>query len=182
MEVVQYMMTQTATFGGGCFWCTEAVMQDIDGVQSVVSGYAGGDTTNPTYREVCSGRTGHAEVVQVEFDESKVTLRELLRVFFATHNPETRNREGPDVGSQYRSIVLPTDGQRDVTEQVISDLEQNNVYNDIVTEVSELTEFYRAEEKHQDFFNKNPNHPYCRAHIPDKLSKLKSSFPSLADA
>jgi peptide-methionine (S)-S-oxide reductase len=170
-----------ATFGGGCFWCIEAVMEEINGVESSVSGYAGGSTEEPSYREVASGRTGHAEVVQVEFDEDIVSLDELLEVFFAVHNPETKNREGPDVGSQYRSIVLyHNEEQRETTEDMIDRLERDGAYSHIVTEVEQLEHFYTAEEKHQDFFEKNPNYPYCQAHIPQKLKKLRQKYPGLA--
>lgn len=171
-----------ATFGGGCFWCIEAVMEEINGVKSAVSGYAGGSTEEPSYREVASGRTGHAEVVQVEFDEDTVSFDELLEVFFAVHNPETKNREGPDIGSQYRSIVLyHNEEQRETTEDMIDRLERDGVYSHIVTEVEPLENFYKAEEKHQDFFEKNPNYPYCQAHIPQKLEKLRQKYPSLAE-
>jgi peptide-methionine (S)-S-oxide reductase len=174
-------MVNKATFGGGCFWCIEAVMKDIDGVKSVVSGYAGGDSDNPSYSKVCSGNTGHAEVVQVEYDETELSYRDLIKVFFAVHNPETINREGPDIGSQYRSIVLYHDNeQKEIVNEIIQNFEDNNIYDNIVTELKSFDNFYKAEQKHQDFFNKNPNHPYCQAHIPQKLKKLEKRFPSLS--
>jgi peptide-methionine (S)-S-oxide reductase len=169
-------MTAQATFGGGCFWCTEAAMEVLDGVESVTSGYAGGDTDNPTYREVCSGRTGHAEVVQVEYDPDVISYRDLLEVFFATHDPTQLNRQGPDVGSQYRSIVLyHDDAQREQAEAYIEALEPE--YDDeIVTEVEPLERFWRAEEKHQDYFAKNPRDAYCRMHAKPKVEKVRERF------
>lgn len=173
-------MVEKATFGGGCFWCTEAVFKEIAGVRKVISGYAGGHTEDPTYRQVCSGNTGHAEVISLVYDPDEVTYKDLLRVFFATHNPETKNRQGPDVGSQYRSIILHhTERQKSIADEVIDELEREGIYSNIVTEVQKLETFYSAEEKHQDFFEKNPSHPYCQAHIPDKLSYLTDEFPSL---
>lgn len=169
----------TATVGGGCFWCLEEPYKRLRGVKSVTSGYAGGETVNPTYREVCSGSTGHAEVVQVEYNSAEITFKNLLRVFFALHDPTTKNREGPDVGSQYRSIILyHNDKQREVAENYIDELE-GNAYSKIVTEVKPLKEFYRAEEKHQDYYDKNPNQPYCTMHIPPKLDKVTDEFSEL---
>jgi peptide-methionine (S)-S-oxide reductase len=166
---------EKATFGGGCFWCLEAVYQDIDGVEEVVSGYAGGDTPNPTYRQVCSGATRHAEVVQITFDPETVSLRDLVEVFFTIHNPTTKDRQGADVGPQYRSIILYHDeSQRETAEAVIDDLESENVFSDpIVTEVEPLDMFYEAEAKHQDYYKRNPGLPYCQAVIEPKLSKLR---------
>ena len=176
-------MSQTATVGGGCFWCIEAVMQSIESVESVVSGYAGGSVEDPSYRQVCGGRTGHAEVVQVTYDESEITYKEVLEVFFAVHNPETKDRQGPDVGSQYRSIILyNSEEQERVAEEVIERFESDGVYDNIVTEVSPLEHFYVAEDKHQDFYEKNPNYPYCQAHIPSKLKKLEEKFPEISNA
>jgi len=164
---------EKATFGGGCFWCIEAAMKEIDEVKSVVSGYAGGSAQNPTYKQICKGNTGHAEVVQVFYDET--TYKQILQAFFAIHNPETVNREGPDVGSQYRSIILWHDkNQKQIATSLINELESEGVYDDIVTEVTELDTFYKAEKRHQDFYEKNKNHPYCQAHIPEKLSKVNS--------
>ena len=172
-------MTKKATFGGGCFWCIEAVFQDVRGIENVVSGYAGGHVENPSYESVCSETTGHAEVVQVEYDQTEITYEDILRIFFAVHNPETKNREGPDVGTQYRSIVLYHDkDQKDSAKKVIDELEGDS-YQNIVTEVKELSNFYKAEEKHQNFYQKNPNYPYCQMHIPPKLSKLEDKYGEL---
>ena len=169
-------MAAKATFGGGCFWCTEAAMKVLDGVESVTSGYAGGDTDNPTYREVCSGRTGHAEVVQVEYDPDAVGYDDLLEVFFATHDPTQLNRQGPDVGSQYRSIVLYHDGsQRDQADAYIDALDPE-YDDDIVTETEPLGTFWAAEEKHQDYFEKNPRDAYCWMHAKPKVDKVRKRF------
>lgn len=171
-------MSATATFGGGCFWCTEAAMTVLGGVESVTSGYAGGDTDNPTYREVCSGTTGHAEVVQVEYDPSVIGYDDLLEVFFATHDPTQLNRQGPDVGSQYRSIVLYHDEtQREQANAYIEALDPE-YDGDIVTEVEPLETFWRAEEKHQDYFEKNPRDAYCRMHAQPKVEKVRERFAS----
>ena len=171
-------MTTTATFGGGCFWCTEAAMKVLDGIESVTSGYAGGDTDDPTYREVCSGRTGHAEVVQVEYDPDVIGYDELLEVFFATHDPTQLNRQGPDVGSQYRSIVLyHDDAQREQAEAYIEALDPE-YDDDVVTEVEPLETFWRAEKKHQDYFERNPRDAYCRMHAQPKVEKVRKRFAS----
>ena len=169
-------MTETTTLGGGCFWCVEAPLERIEGVESVVSGYAGGHVEDPTYEQICSGSTGHAEVVRVEFDPDVVSFAELLEVFFAVHDPTTKDRQGPDVGSQYRSAVFyETADQRETVERVIEGLE-GEAYDDIVTEVAPLDRFYRAEEYHQDYYAKNPNQPYCSAQIPPKLEKVRAKF------
>ena len=167
--------TEKATLGGGCFWCLEAVYQEIDGVESVVSGYAGGHVASPTYRQVCSGGTGHAEVVQITFDPSRVSYRDLLEIFFTIHNPTTKDREGADVGPQYRSIILHHDEeQREVAESVIRELEEKEVFSDpIVTEVESLDTFYEAEEDHQNYYRDNPSLPYCQSVISPKVSKLR---------
>jgi peptide-methionine (S)-S-oxide reductase len=167
-----------ATFGGGCFWCTEAAMKELDGVQAVTSGYAGGHTDNPSYREVCTGNTGHAEVVQVAFDPEIITYSDLLEVFFATHDPTQLNRQGPDVGTQYRSIVLYHDeDQREQAAAYIDALDEE-YDDDVVTELAELETFYRAEEKHQDYFEKNPNDAYCQMHARPKVEKVREKFQS----
>lgn len=167
---------EIATFGGGCFWCTESVFKSINGVKEVVSGYAGGSVDNPSYRQVMSGETGHAEVVQIHYDKSVISYEELLDVFFEIHNPETKNKEGPDIGSQYRSIILyHTQEQRAIAEEKIEEIE-GTLFDNIVTEVSELKTFYRAETKHQDFFEKNPNSGYCQIYIPPKKSKVEKKF------
>ncbi|WP_256290121.1 peptide-methionine (S)-S-oxide reductase MsrA [Halobellus inordinatus] len=171
-------MTAIATFGGGCFWCTEAAMQELDGVESVTSGYAGGHTENPTYREVCSGSTGHAEVVQIEYDPDVIGYDDLLEVFFATHDPTQLNRQGPDVGSQYRSIVLyHDDEQRRQAEAYVEALDEE-YDDDVVTEIEPLERFWPAEEYHQDYFEKNPNDAYCRMHAQPKVEKVRERFAS----
>jgi peptide-methionine (S)-S-oxide reductase len=169
---------ETATLGGGCFWCIEAPMKELVGVEEVTSGYAGGHVDDPTYEEVCSGETGHAEVVQVTFDPDVVSYRDLLEVFFAIHDPTTEDRQGPDVGSQYRSVVFYHDeSQRETVEAFIVELSDRGVYDDdIVTEIEPLEEFYEAEEYHQDYYEKNPNQPYCAVQIPPKLKKVREKF------
>lgn len=164
-----------ATFGGGCFWCVEAVFEEMEGVAEVISGYAGGERANPSYEEVCSGRTGHAEVVQISFDPGKVSFSELLDHFFATHDPTTLNRQGADVGSQYRSVIFYQDeDQRQAALAKIRELDQSGAFDQpVVTEVEPLPEFYRAEGYHQDYFAKNPNAPYCRIVIAPKLEKAR---------
>lgn len=169
---------ELATLGSGCFWCTEAVFQQLKGVKSVKSGYAGGTTENPTYEQVCTGRTGHAEVIQVEFDPSVISYEELLEVFFETHDPTTMNRQGNDVGTQYRSIILyHSDEQKEIAERVKKRLDESGKWkNPIVTEIKPFTEFYIAENYHQDYYNQNKNQPYCRIVISPKLQKFEKSF------
>jgi len=172
------MATDKATLGGGCFWCLEAVFLDLQGVLSVTSGYAGGSTPNPNYHEVCDGDTGHAEVVQVEFDSSQLSYGDLLRVFFAIHDPTTLNRQGADAGTQYRSVILThSDEQRAAAEEIRGELERDKIFDDpIVTEIAPLTVFYPAEEYHRDYFSRNPNQPYCRAVVAPKVSKFRKQF------
>ena len=167
-----------ATLGGGCFWCVEAVFEEIRGVTDVVSGYAGGDVPNPTYRQVCSGRTGHAEVVQVTFDPDVISYREVLQIFFTTHDPTTLNRQGADVGTQYRSVVFyHDDEQKQIAEEVIQEFEAEDVWGSpIVTQVEPLPTFYRAEDYHQNYFAQNPGQPYCQAVIAPKVSKLRRQY------
>ncbi|MFB6124176.1 MAG: peptide-methionine (S)-S-oxide reductase MsrA [Haloferacaceae archaeon] len=172
-------MTETATFGGGCFWCTEAAMKELDGVASVTSGYAGGETEDPTYEEVCSGTTGHAEVVQVAFDPDAISYGELLEVFFATHDPTQLNRQGPDVGTQYRSIVLYHDDEQRARAEAYVDALDSEYDDDVVTELEPLETFYPAEEYHQDYFERNPNDAYCRMHARPKVEKVREKFRSL---
>ncbi len=169
---------ETATLAGGCFWCLEAVFDELRGVEKVESGYAGGHTTNPTYREVCSGATGHAEVVQITFDPQAVSFKELLQVFFTIHDPTTLNRQGADVGTQYRSAIFyNSPGQRETAEQVIAELTAAKVWDDpIVTEVAQLSEFYPAEEYHRDYYQRNPAQPYCQAVIAPKVAKARKHF------
>ncbi|WP_297885147.1 peptide-methionine (S)-S-oxide reductase MsrA [uncultured Halorubrum sp.] len=170
--------TETATVGGGCFWCVEAAFKQLDGIERVTSGYAGGHADDPTYREVCSGTTGHAEVVQVEYDSDALTYEDILEVFFTVHDPTQLNRQGPDVGSQYRSIVLSHDDeQRQVAENYVEALDEEGGYDDdVVTEVEPLETFYRAEEKHQDYFEKNPADAYCTMHAQPKVEKVRERF------
>jgi len=173
-------MTETATFGGGCFWCIEAALKELRGVEEVTSGYAGGSTSNPTYREVCSGTTGHAEVVQVEYDPEEVSYLELLEVFFKIHDPTTKDRQGPDVGSQYRSIVLyHDDEQREQVEGFIERLNEEVYEDQIVTEVEPLGRFYEAESKHQDYYEKNPADGYCQVQVKPKVKKVRKEFAAL---
>jgi peptide-methionine (S)-S-oxide reductase len=169
---------EVATVGGGCFWCLEAVYIDLIGVQAVQSGYAGGQTHDPTYEEVCGGTTGHAEVVQLRFDPEVITFREILEVFFAVHDPTTPNRQGADVGTQYRSIILHhTPDQREISEEVIRDLDGQDLWSSpIVTEVSPIGDFYPAEDYHDDYFRKNPHQPYCRAVINPKVAQFRTRF------
>ncbi|MEM6288972.1 MAG: peptide-methionine (S)-S-oxide reductase MsrA [Bacteroidota bacterium] len=171
-------MTETIVLGGGCFWCVEAVMKPLRGVERVVSGYAQGHVANPTYREVCSGRTGHNEVVEVTFDPEVISLRDLLTVFFATHDPTTLNRQGNDRGTQYRSGVYPaSEAHREVAEAVKADLDAQGVFADpIVTEIEPLDTFYPAEDYHQDYFERNPAQPYCAAIIAPKVAKLRAEY------
>ncbi len=169
---------QTATFGGGCFWCTEAVFQALSGVTKVTSGYMGGDLKHPTYMEICNGDTGHAEVVQIIFDETIVSFNELLFIFFKTHNPTTPNRQGNDVGSQYRSVIFyENDDQKTQIEQIIAALTQQNIFDKpIITEVVAVTDFYEAEDYHQNYFNDNQGKPYCSFVIQPKLNKFALDF------
>jgi peptide-methionine (S)-S-oxide reductase len=170
--------TETATFGGGCFWCVEAAMKELDGVEAAISGYAGGHVENPTYKAVCSGDTGHAEVVRIEYDPAVIAFEDLLRVFFTVHDPTQLNRQGPDVGTQYRSIVCyESDEQRELTEAFIDELEAEGTYDDdIVTEVEPLETFYEAEPEHQDYYEKNPNDRYCTFNADPKIQKVREKF------
>lgn len=167
-----------ATVGGGCFWCLEAVFEQLEGVQSVESGYAGGHLRDPSYQEVCSGSTGHAEVVQIRFDPQVLTYGDLLGVFFATHDPTTLNRQGADVGSQYRSVILThSDRQRTVAEALIQELETEALFDDpIVTEVAPLETFYPAEAYHREYYRNNPDQAYCRAVISPKVAKFRQRY------
>jgi peptide-methionine (S)-S-oxide reductase len=169
---------EQATLGGGCFWCLEAVFEQLRGVEKVESGYTGGSTTSPTYRQVCAGDTGHAEVVQVTFDPAIIPYREILEVFFATHDPTTLNRQGHDVGTQYRSgIFFHTPQQKEVAESVIAELGAARIWDaPIVTEVVPLTKFYRAEDYHQGYWRGNPGQPYCMAVVSPKVAKLRRQF------
>jgi len=168
---------ETATFGGGCFWCVEAVYQRVDGVKSVVSGYAGGQVPKPTYEAVCTGRTGHAEVCQITFDPSVVSFDEMLLIFFKTHDPTTLNKQGVDVGTQYRSVVFyENEAQREATEKMVAKLIEDKVYRKIVTEISPIPEFFPAEAYHQNYFKLHPKDAYCRNVIDAKVAKFEKLF------
>ena len=169
---------EVATLGGGCFWCLEAVFEQLRGVDKVVSGYAGGHVANPTYRQVCNGNTGHAEVVQITFDPSVLSYRELLEVFFATHDPTTLNRQGPDAGTQYRSAIFyHTPQQKETAEKCIAELNAAQVWDaPIVTEVAPFQKFYRAEDYHQQYLRNNPTQPYCQAVVSPKVAKFRKQF------
>lgn len=168
----------TATLGAGCFWCVEAIFDALRGVSTVVSGYSGGHTENPTYREVCSESTGHAEVVQIEFDENQISFADILRIFFAVHDPTTLNRQGNDIGSSYRSAIFHHDDeQKLVADQIIKEVTDAGIYDDpIVTEVTPFTGFWPAEEYHQEYFENNPTQPYCAAVVAPKVAKFRKAF------
>ncbi len=169
---------ETATLAGGCFWCLEAVFLELRGVESVQSGYAGGSIPNPTYEQVCTGRTGHAEVVQVTFDSSLIGYRDVLEIFFTIHDPTTLNRQGADVGTQYRSAILfHTPEQRATAEAVMAELEAEKVWDQpIVTQLVPFESFYPAEEYHRDDFRRNPGQGYCRAVIAPKVAKVRKAY------
>ena len=171
---------EVATLAGGCFWCLEAVFEELRGVVSVVSGYAGGHVANPGYEAVCTGRTGHAEVVQVVFDPEQVSYRELLEVFFTIHDPTTLNRQGADTGTQYRSAIFThTAAQEQTAREVIRDLEEEGVWDDpIVTQVEPLTQFYPAEDYHASYYRRNPRQPYCQVVIAPKVAKFRQKYLS----
>jgi len=172
------MKIEKIVFAGGCFWCTEAVFRELQGVVSVMPGYAGGNTKDPTYEEVCSGTTGHAEVIEIGYDSSVISLHDLLTVFFATHNPTTLNRQGNDVGTQYRSAIFyNTDKQREEAELFIKDLDMEG--EKVVTELKPLGDFYPAEDYHREYYRKNSDAPYCQIIINPKLKKLRDHFKEL---
>jgi peptide-methionine (S)-S-oxide reductase len=169
---------EIATFGGGCFWCLDGAFRQLRGVEQVESGYAGGRRPNPTYEQVCTGVTGHAEVVRITFDPSIISYRDLLGVLFTIHDPTTLNRQGNDVGTQYRSVIFHHSPEQErVAREVIAELEAEKLWDDpIVTEVAPLPEYYPAEGYHQDYFTKNPNQPYCRAIVGPKISKVRKMY------
>jgi peptide-methionine (S)-S-oxide reductase len=175
MEEQQF---EKATLAGGCFWCTEAVFQRVEGVEKVISGFTGGNIKNPPYREVITGRTGHAEAIEIKFNPNIVTFEELLYIFFATHDPTTLNRQQNDVGTQYRSAVYyHSEAQKGTAEKVINNLEDEKTFKDpIVTELAPASEFYVAEQEHHDYYNQHRNQPYCRVIIDPKVQKLKHAF------
>jgi peptide-methionine (S)-S-oxide reductase len=169
---------ETATFGGGCFWCVEAVFENVRGVKDVVSGYEGGRTKNPNYKQVCTGRTGHAEVCQIKFDPSEVSFEELLEIFWKTHDPTTLNRQGNDIGTQYRSVIFyHSEQQKELAEMYKKKLDASGAFNSsIVTEIKPTDVFYVAEDYHQDYFRNNPNQGYCAAVVRPKVEKFKAVF------
>ncbi len=171
---------ETAILGGGCFWCLEAVFEQLEGVEKVESGYAGGSTPNPTYKAVCGGNTGHAEVLRITFDPSVISFRELLEIFFAIHDPTTLNRQGPDSGTQYRSVIFTSSPeQKSTAEQVIAELTKEKVYaNPIVTEIVPAGEFFKAEDYHQGYFRANPEQGYCQYVVSPKVAKARKLFAS----
>jgi peptide-methionine (S)-S-oxide reductase len=171
---------ETATLGAGCFWCVEAVFDDLRGVEDVVSGYSGGHTENPTYREVCSETTGHAEVTQIKFNPEVISFADILRVFFAVHDPTTLNRQGNDIGSSYRSAIFyHSPEQRAAAEEIIREVTEAGIYdNPIVTEVTAFDKFYPAEDYHQEYFANNPAQPYCAAVVAPKVAKFRKQFVS----
>ena len=166
--------SEKATFGAGCFWCVEAVFQRLEGVKDVVPGYCGGDKDNPTYKEICTGMTGHAEVAQITFDPATISFDELLNMFWQSHDPTTRNRQGNDVGTQYRSAVFyHNEEQRSAAEESKENLDNSKIFsNQIVTEITALDQFWPAEDYHNNYYNNNPNQPYCRIVIKPKIDKL----------
>ena len=169
---------ELATLGGGCFWCLEAVFEQLQGVHAVRSGYAGGSPPNPSYELVCTGTTGHAEVVQIAFDPAVIGYREILEIFFVTHDPTTRNRQGPDAGTQYRSVIFAHDAaQRATAEAVIAELTREGIFDrPIVTEIVPLDAFYPAEAYHQEYYRRNTRQPYCQAVIAPKVAKLRTAY------
>lgn len=171
---------ETATLAAGCFWCVEAIFDDLTGVEDVVSGYSGGHKDNPTYQEVCSETTGHAEVVQIKFDPSVISFKEILQIFFTVHDPTTLNRQGNDVGTSYRSAVFyHSDEQKRVAEETIAEFNAEGIYdNPIVTEVTAFDKFWPAENYHQEYFANNPNQPYCAAVVAPKVAKFRQKFLS----
>ncbi len=173
--------TQTLVLGGGCFWCTEAVFKMMKGVKSVEPGYSGGTTKNPTYADVCTGMTGHAEVIKIDYDPLVANLRDIFTVFFASHDPTTLNRQGNDVGTEYRSVIFyTTEDQKKEADKIISEIENSNsAGGHVVTEVKPLMEFYPAEEEHRDYFARNPERVYCQIIINPKLEKVQKQFADL---
>lgn len=170
--------TEVATLGGGCFWCLEPAYADLQGVEDVVVGYSGGSVPEPSYEQVCTGRTGHAEVVQVKFDPQVISYREILEVFFSIHDPTTLNRQGADVGTQYRSVIFyHDDEQRQVAQELMQELEEEGVWDDpIVTQLVPFEDFYKAEDYHQEYYKKNPNQGYCRVVIAPKITKFRKKY------
>lgn len=180
IENTNRMKEELATFGGGCFWCTEAVYEEVKGIIDVVSGYAGGTVVNPSYREVTTGRTGHAEVVQIRFNPDIISYKEILEIFFKTHDPTSLNRQGADVGTQYRSVIFyHSDYQKNIASDLIQEMNNSGMYDSkIVTQLQKYQHFYLAEDYHQDYFRKNPDQGYCSAVIRPKMTKFRKDFSS----
>jgi peptide-methionine (S)-S-oxide reductase len=170
--------SEVATLAGGCFWCIEAVYQEIDGVESVVPGYTGGSSTNPTYEQVSTGKSGHAEAVQVTFDPAEVSYREILEIFFSAHDPTTLNRQGADVGTQYRSAIFyHSDKQKTISQEVMKEINKARLWErPMVTQVAPISKFYPAEDYHRDYFKKHPEHAYCQAVISPNVNKLRTQW------
>lgn len=166
-------MTNEIVLAGGCFWCIEAAFKEVDGVEEAVSGYTGGHTDNPTYREVCNGETGHAEAVRIIFNSEKISLDGLLELFFRIHDPTTKDRQGPDIGSQYRSMILYQNQEQKDTVMKFIESKKSEYRDELVTEIRQLEQFYRAEEEHQDYFEKNPDDAYCRINAEPKVEKAR---------
>lgn len=178
MNTSEITKTDTATLGAGCYWCTEAQYQLLDGIISVISGFSGGTIKNPSYREVCDGRTGHAEVVQVVYDMSKLNYADILEAFFSSHDPTQLNGQGNDIGTQYRSVIFfHNDEQKGIAEKIKNELNESGAYKDrIVTEISPFTVFYKADDYHQNYFNENGEQPYCKMVVAPKVEKFKKVF------
>ncbi len=180
MEAKEKKNLETATLGAGCFWCVEAIFEELEGVSKVVSGYSGGSLQNPTYQEVCSGKTGHAEVVQIQFDPQQISFAELLEVFWGVHDPTTLNKQGDDIGTQYRSVIFCHDAtQKQVAESLKKGLNEAAAFeNPIVTEIADFEQFFSAESNHQNYYKENPNQAYCKMVVRPKYEKFKQVFRS----
>lgn len=178
INIMESSNLELATFGSGCFWCTEAVFLKVKGVNKVVSGYSGGNVPNPSYEAVCTGKTGHAEVIQIQFDPELISFEELLQIFWKTHDPTTLNRQGADVGTQYRSVIFyHNEDQKQIANQIKAELEHANIWdNAIVTEITEFRKFYAAEDYHQNYYERNSNQPYCSFVITPKIEKFEKIF------
>lgn len=174
----QSALSEVATLAGGCFWCLEAVFREVDGVESVTSGYTGGTTVNPTYEQVCSNKTGHAEAVQLTFDPARISYREILEIFFSVHDPTTRNRQGPDTGTQYRSAIFyHNEQQKAIAEGLIRELDKSRLWEKpIVTQIAPLDRFYPAEDYHQEYFSRHPEQAYCQMVISPKVNKFRKQW------
>ena len=175
---MQHSTTQMATLGGGCFWCTEAVFTELKGVEKVESGYSGGTVPNPTYQQVCTGKTGHAETIQITFDPAVIFYKEILQIFFTVHDPTTLNRQGADAGTQYRSVIFyHNEEQKKIAEEVMREIEGAKIWDEpLVTQVVPFESFYKAEGYHQEYFKQNPNQPYCQVVVAPKVAKFRAHY------